>query len=100
MKGLTRRILFAAFLREQAICRRVKTFTRIWRSGLALKDSHVCTPARIITSNNEFALNLTWLGHIARLIRLLFGKLPTSSQIARSLSEAHLDLYGTSLFRR
>jgi hypothetical protein len=55
MKGLTQRILFAAPLRKQAMVGRVKTFTRCWRSGLALKDLHVCTPARIITSNDEFA---------------------------------------------
>jgi hypothetical protein len=57
-EGLTPRILFAALLREQAMCGRVKTFTHRWRSGLALKDLHVCTPARIITSNKEFAFDL------------------------------------------
>jgi hypothetical protein len=57
-EGLTQRILFAAPLREQAMCGRVKTFTHRWRSGLALKDLHVCTPARIITSDNEFVFDL------------------------------------------
>jgi hypothetical protein len=55
MKGLTRRNVFAAPLRKQAMAGRVKTFTHCWRSGLALKDLHVCTPARIISSNNECA---------------------------------------------